>query len=181
MGVVATIILIWIRSELNTYMVLEGLEQTFRSVGTILWVTFGATVLAGAFSLSGGNKFVANAIVNLDVAPVVIILVMMGIFFILGMFMDWIGIVLLCMPVFMPIVTQLGFDPIWFGILFCVNMQIAFLTPPFGSAAFYLKSVVPPEIDLVTIYRSFGPFMCMQAFILAILIAFPQISLFLVR
>ncbi len=181
MGVVASIVLIWIRSELNTVMMLEGLEQTFRSVGTILWVTFGATVLAGAFSLSGGNKFVANAILGLDVAPIVVILVMMFIFFILGMFMDWIGIVLLCMPVFIPIVTQLGYDTIWFGILFSVNMQIAFLTPPFGSAAFYLKSVAPPEIDLVTIYRSFGPFIALQAFILAILVIFPQISLFLVR
>jgi len=181
MGVVATAFLIWIREEMNTVMVLEGLEQTFRSVGTILWVTFGATVLAGAFSLSGGNKFVANAIVNLDVAPIVIILMMMFIFFILGMFMDWIGIVLLTMPVFMPIVKQLGYDPIWFGILFSVNMQIAFLTPPFGSAAFYLKSVVPPEIDLVTIYRSFGPFILLQVAILAVLVAFPQISLFLVR
>jgi len=181
MGVVATIILIWIRNELNTVMVLEGLEQTFRSVGTIMWVTFGATVLAGAFSLSGGNRFVANAIVNLDVAPIMIILAMMLVFFILGMFMDWIGIVLLTMPVFMPIVKQLGYDPIWFGILFSVNMQIAFLTPPFGSAAFYLKSVASPEIDLVTIYRSFGPFICLQAVILAILVIFPQISLFLVR
>ena len=181
MGIVASLVLIWVRSELSTVMVLEGLEQTFRSVGTILWVTFGATVLAGAFSLSGGNRFVANAIVGLDVAPVVIILVMMLIFFILGMFMDWIGIVLLTMPVFMPIVKQLGYDPIWFGILFSVNMQIAFLTPPFGSAAFYLKSVAPPEIDLVTIYRSFGPFILLQATILAILVAFPQISLFLVR
>ena len=121
-GVVATTVLIWIRSELNTVMLLEGLEQTFRSVGTIMWVTFGATVLAGAFSLSGGSKFVANAIVNLDVAPIVIILVMMLIFFILGMFMDWIGIVLLTMSVFMPIVKQLGYDPIWFGIFFSVNM-----------------------------------------------------------
>ena len=181
MGVVASLLLIWVRSELSTVMVLEGLEQTFRSVGTILWVTFGATVLAGAFSLSGGNRFVANAIIGLDVAPIVIILVMMCIFFILGMFMDWIGIVLLTMPVFMPIVTKLGYDPIWFGILFSVNMQIAFLTPPFGSAAFYLKSVAPPEIDLVTIYRSFGPFILLQATILAILVAFPQISLFLVR
>lgn len=158
-------------------MVLEGLEQTFRSVGTILWVTFGATVLAGAFSLSGGNRFVANAIVGLDVAPIVIILVMTCILFILGMFMDWIGIVLLTMP----IVKQLGYDPIWFGILSSVNMQIAFLTPPFRSAAFYFKSVAPPEIDVVALCRSFRPFILLQAMILAILVAFPQISLFLVR
>ena len=181
MGVVATTILIVIRKEMNLIMVIESLEQTFKSVGTIIWVTFGATVLAGAFSLSGGNKYVADLILGLDVAPIVIILVMMFIFLILGMFMDWIGIVLLTMPVFMPIVKQLGYDPIWFGILFSVNMQISFLTPPFGPAAFYLKSVTPPEIDLVTIYRSFWPFIGLQLIVLTLLVIFPQISLFLVR
>ena len=181
MGVVATFILITIRKELGLSMLLESLEQTFRSVGTILWVTFGATVLAGAYSLSGGNAYVANLIFGLDIAPIAVILIMMAIFLVLGMFMDWIGIVLLTMPVFMPIVIKLGYDPIWFGILFSVNMQVAFLTPPFGSAAFYLKSVTPPEIDLVTIYRSFGPFICLQMAVLALLVAFPEISLFLVR
>lgn len=181
MGVVATTVLIVIRREMGLVMLLESLEQTFRSVGTILWVTFGATVLAGAFSLSGGNAYVADAILDLDVPPIVVILVMMLIFLVLGMFMDWVGIVLLTMPVFMPIVKQLGYDPIWFGILFSVNMQVSFLTPPFGPAAFYLKSVVPPEIDLITIYRSFWPFIGLQLFVLALLVMFPQISLFLIR
>ena len=181
MGVVATFVLITIRKELGIVMLFESLEQTFRSVGTILWVTFGATVLAGAYSLSGGNAYVADLIFGLDIPPIGVILMMMLIFLALGMFMDWIGIVLLTMPVFMPIVIKLGYDPIWFGILFSVNMQVAFLTPPFGSAAFYLKSVTPPEIDLVTIYRSFGPFICLQLVVLALLVAFPEISLFLVR
>ncbi len=181
MGVVATLLLITIRREFNLVMLFEGLEQTFRSVGTILWVTFGATVLAGAYSLSGGNAYVADLMLNLDIAPIGLILIMMVIFLILGMFMDWIGIVLLTMPVFMPIVVKLGYDPVWFGILFSVNMQVAFLTPPFGSAAFYLKSVTPPEIDLITIYRSFGPFICLQLAVLALLLLFPEISLFLVR
>ena len=141
MGVVASLVLIAIRSELGPRMITEALAQTFRSAGTILWVTFGATALAGAFSLSGGNVFVADAILGLNVPPIGVILVMMLVFLILGVFMDWIGIVLLTMPVFLPSVKQLGFDPIWFGILFAVNMQVSFLTPPFGSAAFYLKSV----------------------------------------
>ena len=181
MGVVASFVLITIRRELGGRMFGEALAQTFRSVGTILWVTFGATVLAGAYSLSGGNAYAANLIVGLDVAPIGIIVTMMLVFLVLGMFMDWIGIVLLTMPVFMPIVKQLGYDPIWFGILFCINMQVAFLTPPFGSAAFYLKSVAPPHIDLVAIYRSFGPFMCLQLFVLALVLFFPQIALVFVR
>ena len=181
MGVVASFVLITIRRELGGRMFGEALAQTFRSVGTILWVTFGATVLAGAYSLSGGNAYAANLIVGLDVAPIGIIITMMLVFLVLGMFMDWIGIVLLTMPVFMPIVKQLGYDPIWFGILFCINMQVAFLTPPFGSAAFYLKSVAPPHIDLVAIYRSFGPFMCLQLFVLALVLFFPGIALVFVR
>ena len=181
MGVVASFVLITIRRELGGRMFGEALAQTFRSVGTILWVTFGATVLAGAYSLSGGNAYAANLIVGLDVAPIGIIVTMMLVFLVLGMFMDWIGIVLLTMPVFMPIVKQLGYDPIWFGILFCINMQVAFLTPPFGSAAFYLKSVAPPHIDLMAIYRSFGPFMCLQLFVLALVLFFPGIALVFVR
>ena len=181
MGVVVTLLLIFIRSELNTTLVLEALQQTFVSVGAILWVTFGATVLAGAFTLAGGGKYVADSIIAFDLAPIIVVIVMMLIFFVLGMFMDWIGVVLMTMPVFLPIIIQLGYDPIWFGVLFSVNMQMAFLTPPFGSAAFYLKSVAPADIDLLTIYRSFIPFIAIQAMILGILMTFPSISLFLVR
>ena len=180
MGVVVTLLLIFIRHELSASLVYEALEQTFVSVGAIMWVTFGATVLAGAFTLAGGGKFVADAIVSLDVAPVAIVIVMMLIFFVLGMFMDWVGVVLMTMPVFLPIVTTLGYDPVWFGVLFSVNMQMAFLTPPFGSAAFYLKSVAPPDIDLLTIFRSFIPFLLIQILILGLLIIFPSISLFLI-
>ena len=179
--VVVTLLLIFIRSELNTTLVLEALQQTFVSVGAILWVTFGATVLAGAFTLAGGGKYVADSIIAFDLAPIIVVIVMMLIFFVLGMFMDWIGVVLMTMPVFLPIIIQLGYDPIWFGVLFSVNMQMAFLTPPFGSAAFYLKSVAPADIDLLTIYRSFIPFIAIQAMILGILVTFPSISLFLVR
>ena len=181
MGVVASLIVIFLRRELEIFTIMGALEQMFRSVGAILWVTFGATVLAGAFTLSGGAQYVSATIVDLNAPPIVVILMMLLIFFILGLFMDWIGIILITMPVFLPIVLQLGYDPIWFGVLFCVSMQIAFLTPPFGSAAFYLKSVAPPDIDLVTIYRSFGPFILLQIAVLTVLVAFPEISLFLVR
>ena len=181
MGVVASLIVIFLRRELEVVTIMGALEQMFRSVGAILWVTFGATVLAGAFTLSGGAQYVSTAILDLNAPPTVVILLMLLVFFILGLFIDWIGIILMTMPVFLPIVLQLGYDPIWFGVLFCVSMQIAFLTPPFGSAAFYLKSVAPPDIDLVTIYRSFGPFILLQIAILTVLVAFPEISLFLVR
>jgi tripartite ATP-independent transporter DctM subunit len=175
-GVVGSLAIIAFRGELNWRMFNEALAQTFRSAGTILWVTFGATILAGAYNLSGGPSYVANSILGLDLPPFGVILAMMAIFLLLGMFMDWIGIVLLAMPVFLPIVTKLGYDPIWFGILFCINMQVSFLSPPFGPAAFYLKSVAPPEIDLIDIFRSFGPFICLQLVVLALVLLFPWLA-----
>ena len=78
------------------------------------------------------------------------------------------------MPVFLPIVLALGFDPIWFGILFCVNMQVSFLSPPFGPAAFYLKSVAPPHISLTDIFRGFAPFIVIQLIVLACVMFFPE-------
>ncbi|MEZ5668310.1 MAG: TRAP transporter large permease subunit [Alphaproteobacteria bacterium] len=180
-GCVAALLLILIRSELNFTRFNQALTQTFRSVGTILWVTFGATILAGAYTLAGGPTYVAGSILGMDLPPMGIILMMMLIFIVLGMFMDWIGIVLLTMPVFMPIVTGLGYDPIWFGILFCINMQVSFLSPPFGPAAFYLKSVAPPHIDLIAIYRSFGPFICLQLVVLGLVLLFPEIALVFAR
>ncbi len=118
-----------------------------------------------------------------------IILVMMLIFLVLGTLMDWVGIVLLVMPVFLPIVLrlpaeELGFfgsiEPkwvaIWFGVVFCMNMQVSFLSPPFGPAAFYLKSVAPLHISLTDIFRGFLPFIAIQLLALGLLLAFPSLT-----
>jgi TRAP-type mannitol/chloroaromatic compound transport system permease large subunit len=115
---------------------------------------------------------------------------MMLIFLFLGAIMDWVGIVLLVMPVFLPIVKALPIEElgltgitdatavsIWFGILFCVNMQVSFLSPPFGPAAFYLKSVAPPHITLPDIFKGFMPFIGIQLLVLAIVLLFPPIAL----
>ena len=123
-GCVGALAIIAARRELNLAMLLESLTQTFRAVGTIIWVTFGATILAGAYNLAGGSTYVANLIIGLELPPLGVILLMMLIFMLLGMFMDWVGIVLLAMPVFLPIVVKLGYNPVWFGILFCINMQV---------------------------------------------------------
>ena len=124
MGVVATMFIIWIRKELTWFLFKDALTRTFKATGTIITITFGATVLAGAYSLAGGPTYVAEMILGYDLQPMVIIAMMMVMFLILGMFMDWVGIVLLIMPVFLPIVLKLGFDPIWFGILFLTLIHI---------------------------------------------------------
>jgi len=106
----------------------------------------------------------------------VVVLVMMLILFVLGMFLDWVGIALLTMPIFVPIIVSLGYDPVWFGVVFAMNMQVSFLTPPFGPAAFYLKSVAPKDITLGEIFRSLTPFIAIQVFAVGMLLAFPGLT-----
>ncbi|ORE92452.1 TRAP transporter large permease [Acuticoccus yangtzensis] len=186
MGCVAVLLFIIVRGEFTWALFYQSLQRTFKSTGTILMVTFGATVLAGSYSIAGGPAYVANLITGADLAPMTVILIMMLIFLFLGALMDWVGIVLLVMPVFLPIILKLdlGMDPgdvrIWFGILFCVNMQVSFLSPPFGPAAFYLKSVAPPHITLPDIFKGFLPFIGLQLLTLALILFFPQITLLLV-
>ncbi|MEM7505930.1 MAG: TRAP transporter large permease subunit [Pseudomonadota bacterium] len=190
MGAVAVLILIILRGEFSMTLLREASMRTFKSTGTIIWVTFGATALAGAYTIAGGPTYVANLIIGYDLPTMGVLLVMMVIFLFLGAFMDWTGIVLLVMPVFLPIVLKLpieelgltgGLDSqtmvrVWFGILFCVNMQVSFLSPPFGPAAFYLKSVAPPHITLPDIFRGFLPFIGIQLLILALILCVPEIT-----
>ena len=190
MGSVAVLLLIWTRGEFSINLLREASMRTFKSTGTIIWVTFGATALAGAYTIAGGPTYIANLIVGYDLPTMGVLLVMMVIFLFLGAFMDWTGIVLLVMPVFLPIVLKLPMDElgltgglesgtlvrVWFGILFCVNMQVSFLSPPFGPAAFYLKSVAPPHITLPDIFRGFLPFIGIQLIILTLILTVPKIT-----
>jgi tripartite ATP-independent transporter DctM subunit len=192
MGVVAVLVIIIIRREMSWALFKEALMRTWKSTGTILWITFGATALAGAYTIAGGPTYVANLIIGTELPTLGILLMMMVIFLILGAVMDWVGIVLLVMPVFLPIVLKLpveelgltgalvavpSFVAVWFGILFCVNMQVSFLSPPFGPAAFYLKSVAPPHITLPDIFRGFLPFIGLQLIILTLVLLFPEITM----
>jgi tripartite ATP-independent transporter DctM subunit len=181
MGVVGTMIASAVRRELNFKMLRESLYQTMQTCGMLLWLSFGATAMIGVYNLAGGPAFIRDLFTGLDVPPIVIILMMMGILVLLGMVMDWVGICLLTMPIFVPIVRELGYDPIWFGVLFCLNMQISYLTPPFGPAAFYLKGVAPPDISLNQIFASLWPFVILQAGVLLLVLFQPQIALWLLQ
>ena len=179
MGVVGTLIASVIRGDLTWKIVRESADQTLRACGMLLWLSFGATAMIGVYNLAGGAAFISDLMTGLDVPPIAIIVLMMLILVVLGCIMDWVGICLLTMPIFVPIVKQLGYDPVWFGVLFCLNMQISYLSPPFGPAAFYLKGVAPPGITLNQIFASLWPFILLQACVLALVLSFPQIALWL--
>lgn len=188
MGALAVFLIALFRGEASVDLVWVSMMRTLRSTGTIIWVTVGAAALAGAYTLAGGPAYIAQLIVGADMPTMAVILIMMLILLFMGAFMDWVGIVLLIIPVFLPIVQRLpieeiGFigqlDPrhvaIWFGVLFCMNMQVSFLSPPFGPAAFYLKSVAPAHISLTDIFRGFLPFIGVQLLALSVLLIWPSI------
>jgi len=193
MGALAVFVIALLRGEASVALVWDSLMRTLRSTGTIIWVTVGAAALSGAYTLAGGPSYIAQLIVGAEMPTFLVLLTMMAILLFMGAFMDWVGIVLLIIPVFLPIVKALPIEEIgvigqlaphhvavWFGVLFCMNMQVSFLSPPFGPAAFYLKSVAPPHISLTDIFRGFLPFIGLQLLALSVLLIWPSIvTLFL--
>ncbi|WP_204115301.1 TRAP transporter large permease [Shimia biformata] len=188
MGAFAVLVLAIIRREASWDLLWDSLMRTLKSTGTIIWVTIGAAALSGAYTIAGGPTYIANLITGSDLPTMGILLIMMLILLFMGAFMDWVGIVLLIIPVFLPIVQRLPIEEIglfgelqrsqlsiWFGVLFCMNMQVSFLSPPFGPAAFYLKSVAPPHISLTDIFKGFLPFIGIQLLALSVLLIWPPI------
>lgn len=175
-GVGGVILSTILRREFSFGMLREAALRTLSTVGMIVWIGIGASALVGVFNLMGGLQFVSGLISGISDDPTIIVLFIMLILFVLGMFLDWVGIALLTMPIFVPVIRELGLDPVWFGVVFAMNMQVSFLSPPFGPAAFYLKSVTPDDITLAEIFRSLLPFIALQILALAVLIVFPGIT-----
>ncbi|MEM9782085.1 MAG: TRAP transporter large permease subunit, partial [Pseudomonadota bacterium] len=157
-GAVGALIVAAARRELTLNGIREALWATTLTTGSILWLIIGAVSLVGIYNLLGGTRFLGGLLTGLDVAPIVVIIIMMAIVFFLGTFLEWIAIVFITVPVFTPVVAQLGYDPVWFGILFAMNIQVYMLSPPFGPACFYLKSVAPSDVTLQEIFLAVLPF-----------------------
>ena len=181
MGVAGVIIAAAIRRTLNWKMLRDSLYTTMSTCGLLIWLSIGANAMVGVYNLLGGIAYLKSIMTGLPLDPIGVILIMMVIFLILGMFMDWFSIMLLTMPIFAPTVTALGYDLIWFGVLFNITMQVGYLSPPFGQAAFYLKSVAPPEISLNHIFASMLPFIGLQIIGLIVVLFIPDEAMFLPR
>jgi len=145
----------------------------------VLFVNMGATMFTSVFMFMRGGKIVENLLFSTGLGPVGIVFLMMFILFILGMVLYWIGILYIVMPIFLPVVMKLGFDPLYFVLMVAVNLQMSFLTPPFASAIFFLRGVAPAVVTTRDIYRGVIPFVALQAVALGLCFLFPQIVLWL--
>jgi tripartite ATP-independent transporter DctM subunit len=147
--------------------------QTAKTTSMVIVILLGATCFTGIFLGLGGGDVVEEFILGIGLGKWGTFVVMMVICFILGMFIDWIGIVMITFPIFLPIATQLGFDKVWFVVTIAVMLQDSFLTPPFGYALFYLKGVAPPEVSTTDIYWGAFPFWRLMELGLIIVVLFP--------
>jgi tripartite ATP-independent transporter DctM subunit len=165
---------------------------TARSTAMVLWIIFGASIFVGFYILQGGQQFITETILGTGLSPYGVLVLMMALLVVLGMFLDWVGILLLAVPIFVPIIRSMTFDgvfglpgpspdavAIWFGVLYLVNMQMSFLSPPFGYALFYIRGVCPPEISMATIFRSALVFLVLQTLGLALCVIFPSLITYL--
>ena len=178
-GCIGAILSAAIYRRLTWLNIKESVYSTAKTTAMILWITIGARCFISVFSAVGGDELIMNFVSDLAVNRWIILILIQFMLIFLGLFLDEIGIILLCVPIFLPIIKALSFDPIWFGILFLVNAQMDYITPPFGYTLFYLKGVAPKGVTMGDIYRSIIPFVLLQALGLALCIIFPQIVLWL--
>jgi tripartite ATP-independent transporter DctM subunit len=156
-----------------------ALYGTLRLTCLILWLILGGTVFSSVYTAIGAQQFIVGIIQAMTINPWLIMIMMQMIWIFLGMLMDPGAILFITAPVYLPVITALGFDRLWFGVLWMVNMEMGFLTPPFGMNLFYMKSIVPKEISMGDIYRSIIPFVLLQLIGLIICMIFPQTILWL--
>ena len=152
----------------------SSVVNTAKTTSMVIIILVGAACFAGVFMGSGGGDVVRNFIVGIGLGKWGTFIIMMIILFILGMFIDWIGIIMITFPIFLPLAKELGFDKLWFVVTIAVMLQDSFLTPPFGYALFYLKGVAPPEVKTTDIFWGAFPFWRLMEVGLIIVVIFPK-------
>ncbi|TNF12989.1 MAG: TRAP transporter large permease subunit [Rhodobacteraceae bacterium] len=190
-GTFGAFIVAAIHRKLDWPTVREACTTTLKASAMVIWIMFGATIFVGLYVLEGGQQFVQESLAATGLGPWGILILMQILLVVLGMFLDWVGILLLCVPIFVPIIKALGAQAfgldspddlvLWFGVLYLVNMQMSFLSPPFGYALFYLRGVAPAEIPMSDIFKSALPFLFLQVVGLVLCMVFPQIITWLPR
>ncbi len=179
MGVLGAIISALLYRQFNWAMMKEAAMRTLRLTGMIMWILFGAYCFSAAYHGMGAHELIENMMQHIPGGPWGTIIFIQLIIFVLAMVLDPAGIMMITVPVFLPIIKALGFDPLWFGILFVINMEIGYMTPPFGFNLFYLKGIVPPGITMGDIYRSVIPYTLVESLGLVLVMIFPQIAVWL--
>ncbi|MCE0759050.1 TRAP transporter large permease subunit [Marinobacter sp. G11] len=179
MGVLGALISAAVYGEFKWSVLNEAAIRTLKLTGLTMWILFSAHAFSSAYQSMGAQALIESIMAMIPGGAWGTVIAMMIIIFFLGMVLDPVGIMMITLPVFIPIITALGFDPIWFGILFVINMEIGYKTPPFGFNLFYLKGVVPPSVTMNDIYKSIIPFVLVEIIGIILIMIFPEIATWL--
>lgn len=175
LGAFGALILAIVNKKFSWKVLKDSAHSTMSTTAMVMMLFIGGKFFSTVFLSMGGGDVVADVLVGSGMNRWVILFIMMAIVFLMGMFIDWAAILLVTVPIFMPIATELEFNPLWFSILLCVNLQTSFLTPPFGYALFYFKGVAPEGYTMGHIYKGILPFVLLQIIGLVILGFFPAL------
>lgn len=178
-GAAGSLVCAAIYRTLNMKMLREALQETAKLMGMLLWITIAAVFFSKVYIGLGAGTLITELVEDASLSPYWVIIAMLACYFVLGMFLDDFAIIFITVPLFVPIVQDLGFDTVWFAVLFILSMQSAYLTPPFGYNLFYMRSVAPPEITIYDLYKAAIPFVILQIVGLGLVVAFPEIALWL--
>lgn len=180
-GVLGGLIAVAIKKRLNLKLITDALMDSSKLTAIMMWIFMGAMTFGQIYDALGAKELIYTVTTALPLGPWGVLIMIQCTFFILGMFMDDTAILFITMPIYIPIISELGFDPVWFGVLYIINMQMAYMTPPFGYCLMLIKGVVPPDISMADIYRSVIPFVIIQGVALALIMLFPDLVLWLPR
>jgi len=179
LGAFGAVLLSVVYRTFTLTILMEALIKTVKVTCMITLILLGGNMFAGVFVGGGGVVLANELIANAHLGAWATLALFLLISFIAGFFLDWISVLLIFIPVFIPMVKALGFDPVWFCIMFLIVIQTSYLTPPMAPAIFYLRGISPPEITLSMMYRGVVPFIVLQIITLAIVAAFPELALWL--
>ncbi len=179
LGVFGALIAAAVHRKLTLEVLRDSGVQTLRLTAMVMWILFAAHAFSTAYSTLGADALIDELMLLIPGGEYGALAFMMLVMVILGMVLDPVGIMLITLPAFLPVVNNYGWDPIWFGVLFIIMMEVGYMTPPFGFNLFYLKGVAPPEITMRDLYVSVIPYVLVTLLGALIIIAFPQIALYL--
>lgn len=157
----------------------ESVYLTVRTSAMVCWLFVGSWTFSSVFSYLGGEQLISDFVIGLDLSPLAFLLMAQAIIFLLGWPLEWSEIIIIFVPIFLPLLPHFGIDPLFFGILVALNLQTSFLTPPMAMAAYYLKGVAPPHVQLMQIFAGVLPFLSMIFLAMFLLYTFPGIALYL--
>ncbi len=164
---------------INKSALKESVYLTVRTSAMVCWLFVGSWTFSSVFSYLGGQSLIEEFILSMDLSPVMFLILAQFIIFLLGWPLEWSEIIIIFVPIFLPLLPHFDIDPLFFGILVALNLQTSFLTPPMAMAAYYLKGVAPPHIQLLQIFKGCLPFLSMVFLAMFILYTFPEIALWL--